>query len=281
MNLKYIQGPVIENISLRCGGFLKSLSLRGCRSVEDQSIKTLAVHCRNIEYLDLSDCKVVTDSSIQALSRHCSKLHSINLESCINITDSSLKALSDGCQVRLYHIHKYFTRFSKLFSQTHRLLIFQQNLIELNISWCHQITEKGIEALARGCTKLKKISCKGCKEVNDRAVIFLSKYCHNIEILNLHNCNVSIYFPIFELIILIALKILLLFISQAITDASIVKLAEKCNNLKQLCVSKCSELTDQTLIALAQHNPFLNTLEVAGCNQFTDLGFQALGKVIF
>lgn len=36
---KYIQGPVIENISQRCGGFLKYLSLRGCQSVGDQSIR--------------------------------------------------------------------------------------------------------------------------------------------------------------------------------------------------------------------------------------------------
>lgn len=34
-----IQGPVIENISQRCGGFLKYLSLRGCQSVGDQSLR--------------------------------------------------------------------------------------------------------------------------------------------------------------------------------------------------------------------------------------------------
>lgn len=66
---------------------------------------------------------------------------------------------------------------------------------------------------------------------------------------------------------------------QSITDASIQKISEKCTNLRQLCVSKCTELTDHSLIALAQHNPMLNTLEVAGCQQFTDLGFQALGRV--
>jgi hypothetical protein len=53
----------------------------------------------------------------------------------------------------------------------------------------------------------------------------------------------------------------------------------RCPNLRQLCVSKCSELTDSTLIALANYNPHLSTLEVAGCHQFTDIGFQALGKV--
>lgn len=33
------QGPVIENISQRCGGFLKYLSLKGCQSVGDQSFR--------------------------------------------------------------------------------------------------------------------------------------------------------------------------------------------------------------------------------------------------
>lgn len=67
---------------------------------------------------------------------------------------------------------------------------------------------------------------------------------------------------------------------QTISDQSIIKIAEKCFQLKQLCVSKCPDLTDNTLLSLAQHNrSCLNTLEVAGCNQFTDLGFQALGRV--
>lgn len=66
---------------------------------------------------------------------------------------------------------------------------------------------------------------------------------------------------------------------QTITDVSIKTIAGNCPNLKQICLSKCSELTDQTLIALALNNPYLNTLEVAGCHQFTDNGFLALGKV--
>ncbi len=65
---------------------------------------------------------------------------------------------------------------------------------------------------------------------------------------------------------------------QTITDISIRNVAMKCPNLRQLCVSKCSELTDQSLIALASCN-MLNTLECSGCHQFTDIGFQALGKV--
>ena len=33
------QGPVVENLSRRCGGFLKSLSLRGCQNVSDTALR--------------------------------------------------------------------------------------------------------------------------------------------------------------------------------------------------------------------------------------------------
>jgi F-box/leucine-rich repeat protein 2/20 len=56
-----IEGPVVENISRRCGGFLKKLSLRGCKSVTDAALRTFAQNCNNIEELDLYDCKKLTD----------------------------------------------------------------------------------------------------------------------------------------------------------------------------------------------------------------------------
>lgn len=89
---------MIENISVRCGGFLKNLSLKGCQSVVDKSLSTLAYHCSNIEVLDLSECKKLTDSAVRAISKHCPRLLRINLEFC-DISDDSLKALSDGCSV--------------------------------------------------------------------------------------------------------------------------------------------------------------------------------------
>ncbi|XP_013390180.1 F-box/LRR-repeat protein 20-like [Lingula anatina] len=34
-----VEGPVVENISRRCGGFLKSLSLKGCQCITDGALK--------------------------------------------------------------------------------------------------------------------------------------------------------------------------------------------------------------------------------------------------
>ncbi|KAI8441672.1 hypothetical protein MSG28_015213 [Choristoneura fumiferana] len=101
-----VPGPVIENISQRCGGFLRQLSLRGCEGIADGSMKTLA-----------------------------------------------------------------------------------QLLTHVNVSWCQSITENGVEALARGCPKLKSFICRGCKQVNDRAVSCLATYCPDLEVLNVQGCD--------------------------------------------------------------------------------------------
>lgn len=62
--------------------------------------------------------------------------------------------------------------------------------MEINISWCHLVSHNGVEALARGCNKITRFSSKGCKQVNDDAVKCLSTYCKDIEVLNLHSCDV-------------------------------------------------------------------------------------------
>lgn len=88
-----IEGPVVENISLRCGGFLKKLSLRGCKSVGDGALKTFAQYCNHIEELNLNECKQLTDSTCQSLSKYCPKLTHLDLGSCSQFTNLSLKSI--------------------------------------------------------------------------------------------------------------------------------------------------------------------------------------------
>uniref|UniRef100_A0A8D0FBZ4 F-box and leucine rich repeat protein 20 n=4 Tax=Neoaves TaxID=3078114 RepID=A0A8D0FBZ4_STROC len=57
-----IEGRVVENISKRCGGFLRKLSLRGCLGVGDNALRTFAQNCRNIEVLNLNGCTKITDA---------------------------------------------------------------------------------------------------------------------------------------------------------------------------------------------------------------------------
>jgi hypothetical protein len=61
-----------------------------------------------------------------------------------------------------------------------------------------------------------------------------------------------------------------------VQDEGVMELAERCAQLRYLCISNCPHLTDQSLAALANHCPHLVTLECAGLSQLTDAGFQVL-----
>lgn len=47
---------------MRCGGFLKELSLRGCENVQDSAMRSFAAKCVNIDTLSLCKCKHITDA---------------------------------------------------------------------------------------------------------------------------------------------------------------------------------------------------------------------------
>ena len=69
--------------------------------------------------------------------------------------------------------------------------------------------------------------------------------------------------------------------SQEVNDHAVSKLAEKCKNLRYICLSGCIEISDTVLMALADYCLNLNTLEVAGCVLLTDSGFLNLTAVSF
>lgn len=100
---------MVDRLSQRCGGFLRSLSLKGCEVVEDRAIRcvdyrlyrflllmkrTFSKNCHNIERLVLHKCHRLTDNSVEALSQNCPKLLNLDLSSCRSITDKSCDYLA-------------------------------------------------------------------------------------------------------------------------------------------------------------------------------------------
>uniref|UniRef100_A0AAA9RWI7 F-box and leucine rich repeat protein 2 n=1 Tax=Bos taurus TaxID=9913 RepID=A0AAA9RWI7_BOVIN len=221
-----VEGRVVENISKRCGGFLRKLSLRGCIGVGDSSLKTFAQNCRNIEHLNLNGCTKITDSTCYSLSRFCSKLKHLDLTSCVSITNSSLKGISEGCR----------------------------HLEYLNLSWCDQITKDGVEALVRGCRGLRALLLRGCTQLEDEALKHIQNYCHELVSLNLQSCSRVTDDGVVQLCRgCPRLQALCLSGCGSLTDASLTALALNCPRLQILEAARCSHLTDAGFTLLARH----------------------------
>ncbi|XP_061753126.1 F-box/LRR-repeat protein 2 isoform X2 [Nerophis ophidion] len=251
-----IEGRVVENISKRCGGFLRQLSLRGCLSVGDASMKTFAQNCRNIEVLNLNGCTKITDSTCLSLSKFCSKLKNLDLTSCVSISNHSLKALSDGCKM----------------------------LETLNLSWCDQITRDGIDALARGCTALRALFLRGCTQLDDGALKHLQKHCQELTTINMQSC-VQITDDGLVNLCRGCHKLQILCVSGCsnITDVALTALGLNCPRLKILEAARCSHVTDAGFTVLARNCHELEKMDLeecilslSHCELITDDGIRAL-----
>uniref|UniRef100_A0A3Q2VWX5 F-box/LRR-repeat protein 2 n=1 Tax=Haplochromis burtoni TaxID=8153 RepID=A0A3Q2VWX5_HAPBU len=243
-----IEGRVVENISKRCGGFLRQLSLRGCLSVGDASMKTFAQNCRNIEVLNLNGCTKITDSTCLSLSKFCSKLKHLDLTSCVSVSNHSLKALSDGCRM----------------------------LETLNLSWCDQITRDGIEALARGCAGLRALFLRGCTQLDDGALKHLQKHCPELTTINMQSCTqvtdeglVSLGRGCHKL------QNLCVSGCSNITDASLTALGLNCPRLNKQCLILYQLFSQPVFVAVCG---LIFLFSLSHCELITDDGIRALSS---
>uniref|UniRef100_A0A8C9KL40 F-box/LRR-repeat protein 2 n=1 Tax=Panthera tigris altaica TaxID=74533 RepID=A0A8C9KL40_PANTA len=246
-----VEGRVVENISKRCGGFLRKLSLRGCIGVGDSSLKTFAQNCRNIEHLNLNGCTKITDSTCYSLSRFCSKLKHLDLTSCgcrnleyLNlswcdqITKDGIEALVRGCRglkalllrgcVRLPAARgapspgvlemSFRSRF------TPSVLLFRRSPHQVLGSGvervCLQITDSTLIQLSVHCPKLQALSLSHCELITDDGILHLSNSTcghERLRVLELDNCLL-------------------------ITDVALEHL-ENCRGLERLELYDCQQVT--------------------------------------
>uniref|UniRef100_A0A674DTP9 F-box and leucine-rich repeat protein 2 n=1 Tax=Salmo trutta TaxID=8032 RepID=A0A674DTP9_SALTR len=246
-----IEGRVVENISKRCGGFLRQLSLRGCLSVGDASMKTFSQNCRNIEVLNLNGCTKITDSTCLSLSKFCCKLKQLDLTSCVSVTNHSLKALSDWfllCVMCV--IYKPVCVCLQQITDDGLVSLCRgcHKLQVLCISGCSNITDASLTALGLSCPRLKILEAARCSHVTDAGFTVLARHCHEMEKMDLEECVL-------------------------VTDNTLVQLAIHCPRLQALSLSHCELITDDGIRALSSSvcgQERLTVVELDNCPLITD-----------
>lgn len=239
-----VQGQVVENLSERCGDYLKRLTLKGCKSVSDASMKVFSRNCRNLEEINLDDCKQLTDETCMSLASNCHKLAHLNIASC-DVTDLSLEHISQGCK----------------------------NLKHINISSCNNITPVGIGILAESCTNLVSFISLACADstINDISLQALSSGCKKLKMINLNGCKAVTDIGV-QALAENCHQLVYCCLSKcfAITDVSLICLGQGCQQLRTLGLIGCHQLTDYGFQALTKTCSLLENLDLEDCVQITD-----------
>lgn len=148
-----VSDAVVTSLARRAAPVLKRLVLRGCTRVTDTSLRSLARYATSLRSLDLSFVAGVTDVGVAALCvASAPRLTKLLLRKCPCVGDITLKGVA-VCE----------------------------KLETLDISYCPNVTDVGIVAVAEGCgTTLKLLAMSYDVLVSDVGITALGKWCTSL-----------------------------------------------------------------------------------------------------
>ncbi|GKE38717.1 RNA-directed DNA polymerase, eukaryota [Tanacetum coccineum] len=216
---------------------LESLSLVGCLKVSNSALTQLRIFGSKLYSLNLSNCSNVSDIGITSMASGCPLLCGIHLSNC-SISDSGLEIITKSC--------KY--------------------LEVVDLSWCKNITDRGIWSLNQNCRRVRSLNVCGRVKVvgladlkanhfEDDAVMTISKECRLLHEWNLSFCYKIEVFG-WESIGLYAqnLKILNVSYCDNLCSRGLTALYNGCKRLSVLYINKCLNISGSQILNFKSRN---------------------------
>lgn len=146
----------------------------------------------------------------------------------------------------------------------------------IDLSFCNEITEKGLEAL-KNCTQLKRIDLSWCNQFNDNSIRILTQLPIQLDEIklsfwrNLEDGSMT-YFHSWQSLKVVYLKGMKANPNNTITDIGIATLAQNCRYLQKVVLAWCIQITDSGVKILSQNCEDLQEIDLYGCNKLTYSG---------
>lgn len=302
-NVDSVTDAGLSEIANNCN-MLEKLDLSMCASISDKGLLAVARSCPNLVSLTIESCPKIANEGLQAIGRCCPKLRSVSIKDCplvgdqgvaslvssasaltkiklhaVNITDLSLavighygKALTDAAFTGLQCVSE---RGFWVMGNTLGL----EELKSLTITACAGVTDRGLEALGKGCFNLRQLFLRRCSFVSDSGLKAFAQAASSLESLQLEECN-----RITQLGVLGALsncgeklRALSLVKCIGIKDTTLGSAPlSPCRSLRSLTISNCPGFGSTGLALVGKLCPQLQQLDLSGLCSATDAGFLAL-----
>ncbi|KAJ2156913.1 hypothetical protein GGF46_004872 [Coemansia sp. RSA 552] len=145
---------------------LRQLDLRFCKGVRNYSLQRLAPKLASLRVLNLAG-GLRTDITIAKLSQHMFlDLQRISLAWTSNLTDFGVSELVQRCRSIEFLDLTYCTQIedTSMFAIAHSLT----NLVALSVAYCAGVTDIGVREVATGRPHLRILNVTKCLRVTDR-----------------------------------------------------------------------------------------------------------------
>ncbi|XP_063708705.1 uncharacterized protein LOC134837267 [Culicoides brevitarsis] len=220
---------------------LKELHMASLSTLSEYPVIKVAEHFFNLTVLDLnasSNC--VSDFTMQLINRYLVKLHVLNLDGCGRITDAGVTGFGFVNEYgdRYSHSRSKFLRTSKKANYSIQRL---NQLRTLKLAGCYHISDKSISEFR--FNELRELVIGRCPQITINGIRMLIDQCPGLETLDLESGK-NITDKCVELISLKLkrLKTLKLICCTQLTNDSMHCIALNCKVLKNLYIRGCMNI---------------------------------------
>ncbi|KAL5113624.1 hypothetical protein ACEQ8H_008489 [Pleosporales sp. CAS-2024a] len=261
-----ITANALVNIITSAGPFVKDLNLRGCVQLKEQWSKNGFIEsCRNLENFSLEGCRI-DRTSIHCFLLQNTRLVHVNLSGLASATNAAMKIIASNCP----------------------------RVEVLNISWCHNIDNRGLKKVVEGCPKLRDLRAgevRGWDDVDLMVQLFRRNTLQRLVLMNCDSLSDEALAALIqgvdqEVDVLTdrpivpprKLQHLDLTRCRSITDTGLKTLVHNVPHIEGLQVSKCGGLTDEALVALLPTLPVLTHLDIEELDGLTNEVLKTLAQ---
>lgn len=153
-----LSGQIAYHIAQHGLGILY-LDVRGA-NLEDDHLRTIVKALKKLQTLNLGLCFKLTDVSVKEIALHCRDIKHLFLVND-KITDEGIgfPLTVFPCSVFVLYFCVSCTTKVFLFAAVglFQLSVYCQDIVHLDVSWCHGVTTVGARKVLDGCPKLKHL----------------------------------------------------------------------------------------------------------------------------
>lgn len=176
----HLNSKAVLTLASHCPG-LKLLHISYCEAVD--ALAELFQKCKQLENINISNCPL-TDQHLMHLSK-LSNLKHIYLNS-VNMSSNAAKEIAKNCtQLQTMSLCFNDCVDDDCIATVAR---YARNLKVLKCIRC-SITDQGLTAIGQNCHNLQKLDVSFCNQISNEGVNFVSNKCGKLHFLGLFSCE--------------------------------------------------------------------------------------------
>jgi Translation initiation factor eIF3 subunit 135/Leucine Rich repeat len=258
--------------------WLTSLDLSYAK-VSDSVLAEIAARMRALRSLDVSHVKSLSSTTLAAFARGNGELRRLDIRGCPLVGRNVLPLLAEHCR----HLEtlcvdgtaKPAARVPTTLSVSPIAAL--RNLAVLQLPLCDLIEDAAVTLCARTSPMLRVLNLDRCALITDDALAAVAEHSRRLEVLSLRQLKLISSDGIERVARRCPLRKLVLSGVAAVSDSTLLTLAEHCPlQLQRLDIEHCEHVSDRAVRAIGERCLFLRKLTLAGCRLVSDAGVQYL-----